>query len=75
MLTFFYTTALQIYVDGYKWSQPFSVDTEGVIHIILHSDQDRDDSDLVIRAEVRNGVKGSRNFVVFRLAARQSPYR
>lgn len=51
------------------------MDTEGVIHIILHSDQDQDDSDLVIRAEVRNGVKGSRNFVVFRLAARQSPYR
>jgi vacuolar protein sorting-associated protein 13A/C len=65
--------SLQICVEGYKWSHPFSVDSEGLIHIILR--REHDDAQLVIRAEVRNGVKGSRYLVVFRLASRQSPYR
>ncbi|KAG0568137.1 hypothetical protein KC19_7G189300 [Ceratodon purpureus] len=64
---------LKINIDGYRWSQPFSVDTEGVFHVTLQAEED--DSCLVIRGEVRNGVKDSRYFVVFRLAARQSPYR
>jgi hypothetical protein len=46
---------------------------EGVFHIELEAEQGG--SCLVIRGEVRNGVKDSRYFVVFRLAARQSPYR
>jgi hypothetical protein len=46
---------------------------EGVFHVTLQADEG--DSCLVIRGEVRNGVKDSRYFVVFRLAARQSPYR
>jgi hypothetical protein len=65
--------SLQICVGGYKWSHPFSVDSEGLIHIILR--REHDDAQLVIRGEVRNGVKGSRYLVVFRLASRQSPYR
>lgn len=63
----------QIHVDGYKWSHPFSVDAEGIFHVTLEAEQAG--SCLVIRGEVRNGVKDSRYFVVFRLAARQSPYR
>lgn len=49
------------------------MDTEGVFHVTLQAEEG--DSCLVIRGEVRNGVKDSRYFVVFRLAARQSPYR
>ncbi|KAG0559465.1 hypothetical protein KC19_10G107200 [Ceratodon purpureus] len=64
---------LEVNVDGYKWSHPFSVDSEGIFHIELEAEQSG--PGLVIRGEVRNGVKDSRYFVVFRLAARQSPYR
>ncbi|XP_024384462.1 uncharacterized protein [Physcomitrium patens] len=64
---------LKVNVDGYRWSNPFSVDTEGIFHVTLQAEQGG--PSLVIRGEVRNGVKDSRYFVVFRLAARQSPYR
>ena len=63
----------QVNVDGYRWSHPFSVESEGVFHVELEAEEGG--SHLVIRGEIRNGVKDSRYFVVFRLAARQSPYR
>lgn len=50
------------------------MDVEGFFHVTLASEQQGGPS-LVIRGEVRNGVKDSRYFVVFRLSARQSPYR
>lgn len=49
------------------------MDAEGIFHVTLEAEQGG--QCLAIRGEVRNGVKDSRYFVVFRLAARQSPYR
>ncbi|KAH9312827.1 hypothetical protein KI387_027862 [Taxus chinensis] len=64
---------LQISIDGYKWSRPFSVDNEGILHITLRTEEER--NKLYLRAEIRSGTKDSRFLVVFRHASVSSSYR
>lgn len=64
---------LKICVDGYKWSQPFSVNSEGIMQINLKSELD--ESQLHLRAEIQTGTKESRLLVIFRHASVSSPYR
>lgn len=64
---------LKICVDGYKWSQPFSVNSEGIMHINLKSELD--ESPLYLRTEVQTATKESRFLVIFRHASVSSPYR
>ncbi|XP_059076567.1 uncharacterized protein LOC131042467 isoform X2 [Cryptomeria japonica] len=63
---------LQISIDGYKWSHPFSIDGEGILHISLRSEER---NQLYLRVEIQNGVKDSRFLVVFRHASVSSSYR
>ncbi|CAM6102066.1 unnamed protein product [Calypogeia fissa] len=63
---------LRICIEGHKWSQPFSVETEGVMQMRL---QGRDGHPFMVKTEVRSGIKGSRFVVVFRPASFHSPYR
>lgn len=64
---------LKICVDGYKWSQPFSVNSEGIMQINLKSELD--ESQLHLRAEIQTATKESRFLVIFRHASVSSPYR
>nr|CAD1836498.1 unnamed protein product [Ananas comosus var. bracteatus] len=64
---------LKLRLDGYKWSSPFSIESDGIMCICLNSDTGNDQ--MFIRVEVRNGTKSSRYEVVFRLASSSSPYR
>lgn len=64
---------LQLRVDGYKWSSPFSVSSEGVIRIFLLKENGNDLMQL--RVEVRSGTKNSRYEVLFRPNSLSSPYR
>lgn len=53
----------QIRLDGYQWSSPFSVGSEGLMSICLRSETG---SDLIhVRVEVRSSSKDSRFEVVF----------
>jgi hypothetical protein len=63
----------QICVDGYKWSQPFSVNSEGIMQINLKSELD--ESPLYLRTEIQTGTKESHCLVIFRHASVSSPYR
>ncbi|PPS09246.1 hypothetical protein GOBAR_AA11376 [Gossypium barbadense] len=60
-------------VDGYGWSKPFSVSTEGVMRISLKNDTGSDH--LFLKIEVRSGTKSSRYEVIFRPNSSSSPYR
>ncbi|XP_074301933.1 uncharacterized protein LOC141633346 isoform X1 [Silene latifolia] len=64
---------LKLRVDGYKWSSPFSVGSEGVMSFVLESDADG--SDMNIRVAVRSGTKSSRYEVIIRPNTLSSPYR
>eukprot|EP01018_Ginkgo_biloba_P025446 Gb_15429 [translate_table: standard] len=64
---------LKVSIDGYKWSNPFSIESEGMMRISLRSELD--ESPLYLRAEIRNGTKDSRFLVIFRHASVSSPYR
>ncbi|KAK2997055.1 hypothetical protein RJ639_024911 [Escallonia herrerae] len=60
-------------VDGYSWSAPFSVGTEGVMCISLINEITNDLMHL--RVEVRSGTRTSRYEVLFRPSSLSSPYR
>lgn len=64
---------LKLRLDGYKWSYPFSIDTEGVMCISLKKDTGSDKANL--RVEVRSGTKSSHYEVIFRPNSSSSPYR
>lgn len=65
--------SFQLRLDGYKWSYPFSIDTEGVMCISLKKDTGSDKANL--RVEVRSGTKSSHYEVIFRPNSSSSPYR
>lgn len=64
---------IQLCIDGYKWSTPFSVNYEGVMRISLKKEVG--DERMQLRVAVRSGAKRSRFEVVFRLNSLSSPYR
>ncbi|XP_059444630.1 uncharacterized protein LOC132176414 [Corylus avellana] len=64
---------LKLQLDGYKWSTPFSVCTEGVMRTCLKKHIGNDLMQL--RVEVRSGGKNSRYEVIFRPNSLSSPYR
>ncbi|KAK6930330.1 Vacuolar protein sorting-associated protein 13, DH-like domain [Dillenia turbinata] len=64
---------LKLQIDGYKWSSPFSVDTEGMMCVLLKSDSSTDH--IYIKVEVRSGTRSSRYEVIFRPNSISSPYR
>ncbi|KAK4798434.1 hypothetical protein SAY86_030760 [Trapa natans] len=65
--------SLMVRMDGYKWSRPFSVSTEGVMRVCLQNEIGGDD--IQLRIQVRSGAKGSRYEVIFRPNSFSSPYR
>ncbi|CAA6659805.1 unnamed protein product [Spirodela intermedia] len=69
-----HTELLMLHIDGYKWSSPFSVESEGVMCVILKNDLGNEQMNL--RVEVRTGTQGSSFEVIFRLGSTfSSPYR
>ncbi|XP_021714350.1 uncharacterized protein LOC110682332 isoform X2 [Chenopodium quinoa] len=64
---------LKLRVDGYKWSRPFSVGSEGMMSIVLESDTGS--KELILRVAVRSGTGNSRYEVIFRPNSLSSPYR
>lgn len=60
-------------MDGYKWSAPFSVTTEGMMSVCLRSETGMDRT--YLRIDVRSGTKRSRYEVIFRPNSLSSPYR
>lgn len=64
---------MQVRLDGYKWSTPFSIECDGVMCISLNSLTGNDE--MFIRVQVNIGAKSSRYEVVFQLASVSSPYR
>ncbi|CAN6447305.1 unnamed protein product [Victoria cruziana] len=64
---------LEMRLDGFKWSTPFSVENEGVMCIILKSDIDG--CVMYVLVEVRKGSKISRYQVIICPASSSSPYR
>ncbi|XP_062178337.1 uncharacterized protein LOC133883124 isoform X2 [Alnus glutinosa] len=64
---------LKLQLDGYKWSTPFSVCTEGVMRTCLKKHIGNDQ--IQLRVEVRSGGKNSRYEVIFRPNSLSSPYR
>lgn len=65
--------SFQLRIDGYEWSTPFSVWTEGVMCISLRKEPASDPMHL--RVEVRSGARSSRYEVIFRPNSFSSPYR
>lgn len=63
----------QLRVDGYGWSSPFSVSTEGAARVCLKKDSGNDQ--LQLRIAVRSGAKSSSYEVIFRPNSLSSPYR
>ncbi|CAI9779714.1 unnamed protein product [Fraxinus pennsylvanica] len=64
---------LKLRLDGYQWSAPFTIGTEGVMCICLRNEITSDEMHL--RIEVRGGTKSSRFEVVLRPNSFSSPYR
>ncbi|CAK7326271.1 unnamed protein product [Dovyalis caffra] len=64
---------LKLRVDGYKWSSPFSICSEGMMRISL--EKDSGDDQLQLRVQVRSDTKRSRYEVIFRPNSLSSPYR
>ncbi|XP_043726204.1 uncharacterized protein LOC122672780 isoform X2 [Telopea speciosissima] len=64
---------LKLRVEGYKWSTPFSIGSEGVMCVSMKNDTGSDC--MYVRVEVRSGTKRSHYEVVFRPALLSSPYR
>lgn len=65
--------SIQLRVNGYKWSTPFSVCNEGVMRICLK--KDIGDDKLQLRIAVRSGAKMSSYEIIFRPNSSSSPYR
>ncbi|KAM7259519.1 hypothetical protein ACFE04_015260 [Oxalis oulophora] len=64
---------LKLRVDGYKWSSPFSVSSEGMMRISVK--RDTGIGQMQLKVEVRSGTKSSRYEVIFRPNSSASPYR
>ena len=64
---------LQLRLEGYKWSTPFSINTSGVMCVLMNSITGNDQT--FVRVNVRSGTKCSRYEVVFQLDCWSSPYR
>ncbi|XP_031479692.1 uncharacterized protein LOC116250249 isoform X3 [Nymphaea colorata] len=64
---------LKMRLEGFKWSTPFSVESEGVMCIKLKSDVDS--CVMYVRVEVRKGSKISRYQVIICPVSSSSPYR
>ncbi|PIN00426.1 hypothetical protein CDL12_27074 [Handroanthus impetiginosus] len=64
---------LMLRMDGYQWSAPFGVGSEGLMSICLRSELGSDQINLSV--EVRGGTKTSRYEVIFRPSSFSSPYR
>ncbi|KAH0635119.1 hypothetical protein KY284_037905 [Solanum tuberosum] len=64
---------LKLRVDGYDWSPPFSVDSEGVMCICLKNQTSH--NLMHLKVEVRSGTKSSRYEVILRPNSFTSPYR
>ncbi|KAH7429913.1 hypothetical protein KP509_09G071300 [Ceratopteris richardii] len=64
---------LKISMDGYEWSSPFTVESEGVSHIIFQSKTH--ENSLLLKVEIQNGTTESRFLAIFRHASFISPYR
>ncbi|KAK1380403.1 Calcium-dependent lipid-binding family protein [Heracleum sosnowskyi] len=67
------TEMLRLRIDGYNWSTPFSVGTEGVMCVSLNKVPPSDPAQL--RVEVRSGTMSSHYEVIFRPNSFSSPYR
>lgn len=64
---------VQLRLDGYQWSPPFTIGTEGVMCICLRNEITSDEMHL--RIEVRGGTLSSRYEVILRPNSFSSPYR
>ncbi|XP_073302377.1 uncharacterized protein [Primulina huaijiensis] len=64
---------LKLQMDGYQWSAPFTIGTEGFMSICLRHESGSDQ--MHISVEVRGGTKTSRYEVIFRPKSVSSPYR
>ncbi|KAG8370579.1 hypothetical protein BUALT_Bualt14G0131800 [Buddleja alternifolia] len=64
---------LTLRMEGYQWSAPFSVGSEGQMSICLRSESGSDLMHLSVK--VRGGTKTSRFEVIFRHNSFSSPYR
>ncbi|KAH7682946.1 Vacuolar protein sorting-associated protein 13 [Dioscorea alata] len=64
---------LKLCVDGYKWSTPFSIESNGLMCVCMENE--KENSQMYIKVEVRSGTKSSPDEVIFRLASSSSPYR
>ncbi|KAL6576075.1 hypothetical protein OROHE_000546 [Orobanche hederae] len=64
---------LELRMDGYQWSVPFTIASEGLMSICLRSELGSGQINLSI--EVRGGTKTSRYEVIFRPSSFSSPYR
>lgn len=64
---------LQLRMDGYQWSAPFTIGSEGLMSVCLRSEHGSEPRNLSI--EVRGGTKTSRYEVILRPSSFSSPYR
>lgn len=64
---------IKLRMDGYQWSAPFAIGSEGLMSICLRSELGSDEINVSI--EVRGGTKTSRYEAIFRPASYSSPYR
>ncbi|KAJ4956285.1 hypothetical protein NE237_013068 [Protea cynaroides] len=64
---------LKLRVEGYKWSTPFSIGSEGVMCVSMKNETGSDY--MYVRVEVRSATRSSHYEVVFRPASLTSPYR
>lgn len=69
----FFFSPIQMQVNGYKWSTPFSVCNEGVMRVCLKKDVG--DDQMQLRVAVRSGGKSSHYEVIFRPNSLSSTYR
>ncbi|XP_050216889.1 uncharacterized protein LOC126667840 isoform X2 [Mercurialis annua] len=64
---------LKLRMNGFNWSTPFSVSSEGMMRISLT--KDTGGYQIQLRVQVRSGTKSSRYEVIFRPNSSSSPYR
>ncbi|KAL6952989.1 hypothetical protein U1Q18_041399 [Sarracenia purpurea var. burkii] len=64
---------LKVLLDGYEWSTPFSVETEGIMCVSLNNVTRNEQ--IYLRVEVRSGTKNSHYEVIFLPNSLSSPYR
>ncbi|XP_057809782.1 uncharacterized protein LOC131024279 [Salvia miltiorrhiza] len=64
---------IKLRMDGYQWSTPFSIGSEGLMSVCLRSELGNEHRNLSV--EVRGGAKTSRYEVILRPCSFSSPYR